>query len=248
MGGMRISQLAARSGVPVSTLRYYESEGLLPAARAANGYRLYGDGAVDRLAFISQAKSLSLSLAEIRELVSARDAEPCRAVRARYRPVLDRHADEVRARIDQLRMLESAIDRAQCHLDGLVDREASCDAACSFPGSPAVRAMPSGASMIRIDASDALACSLVGDGYTERVNAWRSLVGDVPHERIEGGVQFRLPVDRLEVATRLAVAEQRCCPFYRIGFDLHGSDFDLTVSAPSEAGEMLAELVDGNAP
>ena len=52
---MRISQLAARTGVPTSTLRYYESAGLLPADRASNGYRVYGEAAVDRLAFINQA-------------------------------------------------------------------------------------------------------------------------------------------------------------------------------------------------
>ena len=39
---MRISQLATRTGVPATTLRYYESAGLLPAGRTAAGYRVYG--------------------------------------------------------------------------------------------------------------------------------------------------------------------------------------------------------------
>ncbi|WP_282947853.1 MerR family DNA-binding transcriptional regulator [Cellulomonas endometrii] len=37
MHGMKISELAARSGVPATTLRFYEAEGLLPAERAGNG-------------------------------------------------------------------------------------------------------------------------------------------------------------------------------------------------------------------
>ncbi|WP_416316268.1 MerR family DNA-binding transcriptional regulator [Streptomyces sp. S584] len=36
---MRISQLAERSGVPATTLRFYEGVGLLPADRTPAGYR-----------------------------------------------------------------------------------------------------------------------------------------------------------------------------------------------------------------
>ncbi|XRQ06754.1 MerR family transcriptional regulator [Actinomadura welshii] len=38
---MRIGELAAQAGVSTRTLRYYEQQGLLPARRAANGYRQY---------------------------------------------------------------------------------------------------------------------------------------------------------------------------------------------------------------
>ncbi|MBE9924285.1 MerR family transcriptional regulator [Cellulosimicrobium cellulans] len=62
-------QSPSRTGVPASTLRFYESEGLLPADRAENGYRVYGEAAVDRLAFIAQAKHLDLPLPAVRELV-----------------------------------------------------------------------------------------------------------------------------------------------------------------------------------
>lgn len=48
----RFSQLAERSGVPATTLRYYESVGLLAAERMPAGYRLYDDEAVRRLEFI----------------------------------------------------------------------------------------------------------------------------------------------------------------------------------------------------
>src|SRR6478735_9410628 len=68
----RISQLAARSGVPATTLRFYEEAGLLPADRTPSGYRVYGEDAVERLAFISSAKLLGLALEEIRELLAVR--------------------------------------------------------------------------------------------------------------------------------------------------------------------------------
>jgi hypothetical protein len=52
---MRISQLADATGVPATTLRFYESAGLLPAERTAAGYRLYHQDAIERLAFIGAA-------------------------------------------------------------------------------------------------------------------------------------------------------------------------------------------------
>lgn len=58
MTDLLISQLAERAGVPATTLRFYESAGLLPAGRTPGGYRVYGEDAVERLAFITAAKRL----------------------------------------------------------------------------------------------------------------------------------------------------------------------------------------------
>jgi DNA-binding transcriptional MerR regulator len=52
---MRIGELAERAGVSTRTLRYYESRGLLPARRAVNGYRVYGD---DELRLVEQIRTL----------------------------------------------------------------------------------------------------------------------------------------------------------------------------------------------
>lgn len=64
---MRIGELARRSGVSVSRIRFYEGRGLLPSApRQDNGYRSYGEEAVALLYFVNQAQRLGFSLAEIR--------------------------------------------------------------------------------------------------------------------------------------------------------------------------------------
>ncbi|MEU1301314.1 MerR family transcriptional regulator [Streptomyces shenzhenensis] len=83
---MRISQLAERSGVPATTLRFYEGSGLLPAGRTASGYRVYGEEAVQRLAFINTAKHLGLPLEGVGELLSVWEAASCRDVKADLRP------------------------------------------------------------------------------------------------------------------------------------------------------------------
>lgn len=80
---MQISELARQSGVAAKTIRYYESVGLLPApARADNNYRHYDPAILDRLRFIASARSLGFSLAEIRDLLAARDMDeaPCERV------------------------------------------------------------------------------------------------------------------------------------------------------------------------
>ena len=67
---MKIGELAERSGVPASTIRYYEKEGLLPKAqRGANGYRDYQDGALERLDLIQLGQNLGFSLDAIRTVV-----------------------------------------------------------------------------------------------------------------------------------------------------------------------------------
>ena len=53
---MTITEVARRSGVASSALRFYEAEGLLePARRTPSGYRLYGPEARDRVAFIASS-------------------------------------------------------------------------------------------------------------------------------------------------------------------------------------------------
>lgn len=69
--GYRIAQAAERSGVPASTIRYYEDEGLLPPAdREANGYRSYGDRDVARLRFLDRARALDLPMDALGELLA----------------------------------------------------------------------------------------------------------------------------------------------------------------------------------
>jgi DNA-binding transcriptional MerR regulator len=68
---MKIGELAERTGIPASTIRYYEREGLLPKAqRGANGYRVYDGCAPERLELIQLGQSLGFSLDTIRALAA----------------------------------------------------------------------------------------------------------------------------------------------------------------------------------
>jgi MerR family copper efflux transcriptional regulator len=107
---MRIGELAARTGTPAKTIRFYEGIGVLPApARTLSQYRDYDDGAVHRLRFVRAAQALGLSLGEIREILSFRDRgeTPCTHVAA----LLQRRAAELDERIGDLQRLRDDLVR-----------------------------------------------------------------------------------------------------------------------------------------
>ncbi|MCI0599137.1 MAG: helix-turn-helix domain-containing protein [Beijerinckiaceae bacterium] len=119
MRPLTIAALAKASGVNLETVRYYERIGLMPEPeRAANGYRSYGPPHVRRLSFIRRAREIGFSIREIRELLVL--AEPGRASCAEVRTLTSAHLNGVRAKIADLRKLEtilaSALVRCQSEL------------------------------------------------------------------------------------------------------------------------------------
>lgn len=78
---MRIGELAGISGVAASTLRFYESNGLLPAPRrAGNGYRDYPEDTLERIGMIRLAQSLGFNLEQIRKVLSSRGTDGSHAM------------------------------------------------------------------------------------------------------------------------------------------------------------------------
>ncbi|HWO69114.1 MAG TPA: MerR family transcriptional regulator [Umezawaea sp.] len=66
---MRIGELAARTGVSIRSLRYYEEQGLLKSTRADSGQRHYTDEEVERVAFIQRLYAAGLSSRTIAEVL-----------------------------------------------------------------------------------------------------------------------------------------------------------------------------------
>jgi DNA-binding transcriptional MerR regulator len=66
---MRIGDLAARTGVSVRSLRYYEEQGLLTSIRSSSGQRHYTEHEVERVAFIQSLYGAGLSSRTILELL-----------------------------------------------------------------------------------------------------------------------------------------------------------------------------------
>ncbi|WP_201301549.1 MerR family transcriptional regulator [Streptomyces tendae] len=96
---MRIGELAARTGVSVRALRYYEEQELLVPRRSRSGQRHYPDSAVDHVGLIQELYAAGLSSRTIVELMPY-------AVDGRATPeLLDRlsaERDRVEGRITEL--------------------------------------------------------------------------------------------------------------------------------------------------
>jgi MerR family redox-sensitive transcriptional activator SoxR len=72
---LAIGEVAARSGIAPSALRYYEQQGLIDAVRTSGGARRYPRSVLRRLAVIRAARNVGLSLSEIGEALQTLPGE-----------------------------------------------------------------------------------------------------------------------------------------------------------------------------
>src|SRR5262245_13146204 len=105
---LTIGEVAARSGVATSALRFYEEEGLIHSERTDAGHRRYSRAVIRRVAFVVFAQKIGLSLEEIRtELAKLpRNRVPERADWATLSATWKRR---IRERIAELERLESSL-------------------------------------------------------------------------------------------------------------------------------------------
>ncbi|MGI8783430.1 MAG: MerR family transcriptional regulator [Acidobacteriota bacterium] len=104
---LRIGELAARTGVSIDTVRYYERRRLLPrATRTGGGFRLFTPETVKRILFIKQAQHIGLSLDTIMELLATRGgAGQCLRVSELLRVKLAEMDERIKAMRDFRRTL-----------------------------------------------------------------------------------------------------------------------------------------------
>lgn len=67
---LTIGEAAARSGVPASTLRYWERAELLEAPQRVGGKRRYGSADLRRIEMVARSKQVGFSLAETRVILA----------------------------------------------------------------------------------------------------------------------------------------------------------------------------------
>jgi MerR family copper efflux transcriptional regulator len=118
MGTMTIGRLAKQAGINIDTIRYYERNGLIPAAvRRASGYREYETADVRRLRFIMRAKELGFTLAEIGELLSLSADRDVGGVKRRAEQRLEQVEHKIKELQRMRRGLRTLIDACPGHGD-----------------------------------------------------------------------------------------------------------------------------------
>lgn len=131
MGGMRIGEIASKSGLATSAIRFYEEKGLIAEPdRTESGYRDYAPGVIDRLEFIRAGQSVGLTLNELGQVLQIRDSgdSPC----AHVTELLDTRISEVEQRIRDLRKLRSDLVALREEADDFDPTDCPPEAICQI--------------------------------------------------------------------------------------------------------------------
>jgi MerR family redox-sensitive transcriptional activator SoxR len=106
---LTVGDVARRSGVAVSTLHFYEAQGLIASTRSAGNQRRYSRDVLRRVALIRTAQRVGVSLADIR---SALDTLPDgrTPTRADWARLSSSWREDLDARIAQLKKLRDTLD------------------------------------------------------------------------------------------------------------------------------------------
>jgi DNA-binding transcriptional MerR regulator len=119
---VRIGELAARTGVSVRSLRYYEEQGLLISTRSASGQRHYTADEVERVKFIQRLYAAGLSSRTIAELLPCVDSpseQSSDAALARMTQERDRLSTHITDLIRTRDALDGLITANRAHRDSL---------------------------------------------------------------------------------------------------------------------------------
>ena len=107
---LTIGEVAAMAGVQPSTLRYYESIGLLPAAKRVSGQRRYTTAILPVLAVIQMAKEASFSLPEIQTLLHSQTEGE--ALSQRWQTLAEAKIHELDAVISRAQEMKALLEEA----------------------------------------------------------------------------------------------------------------------------------------
>jgi MerR family Zn(II)-responsive transcriptional regulator of zntA len=108
MSMFQVGEVSRLLDINPQTLYFYERIGLIPSPqRTEAGYRLFSQQDVERLTLITRAKSLGLSLDEIKDILALKDGRSltCQAVYER----LSKKVNEIEDTIRQLQILHNEL-------------------------------------------------------------------------------------------------------------------------------------------
>lgn len=123
---LRVSAVAKQAEVPARTVRFYADIGLLrPIARGENGYRFFGEDAVERVHLLRRAVNLGLPLREIKDVMDIAETSDCADAHRAFAEALRTRIGAVEQQIRELSSMRTQL------VDLAVESDAGCtDALC----------------------------------------------------------------------------------------------------------------------
>jgi len=110
---LSVGEVAARAGVGIDTVRYYERRGVLPPAqRRTSGYRAFHPQTVERIAFVKELQALGFTLDELVALLRLVDTNTasCESARGYAVATLERIDAKIKALAAARSQLASLLD------------------------------------------------------------------------------------------------------------------------------------------
>lgn len=101
----KVEEVSRLSGVSRRTLQYYDDEGILPAKRSKENYRLYDDEALERLWEILWYREMGFSLKEIKEMLSVSKNERRRYFEQKIK-IIEEEIRDLEEQIEFIRKME----------------------------------------------------------------------------------------------------------------------------------------------
>lgn len=144
---LTLKDMTRGGGCTPRTVRYYERQGLLRAARSAGGHRLFAASELERLNFVVALREAGWALEEIVELLGAREAAPDdRAAVERLDSILMQQIDRLEKKLAVLGQLREDLRGTHlalrvCHDCTVEHDEVSCEGCERLP---ALNALPRG--------------------------------------------------------------------------------------------------------
>lgn len=107
---LKIGQISQQSGLPASTLRYYEAIGLIPSPIRISGQRHYHPDILPRLSIIQWAKSVGFSLEEILQFTG--QLSPTSPLSQQMKPLASEKMAALDAEIEHLIAMKSVLQKS----------------------------------------------------------------------------------------------------------------------------------------
>ncbi len=107
---MQIGELAQRTGLAASRIRFYEAQGLISVSRRTNGYRAYSAETLMALNIITSAQDAGFTLGEIRRLMPG-DLSSCREGAL---------LGALRTKVDDIRAIETRLAQTRLQIEALI--------------------------------------------------------------------------------------------------------------------------------
>jgi len=108
---MQIGELAKRSGLTASRIRFYEEQGLLRVPRRANGYRVYSPDALIILNIIVSAQRAGFALEEISDLLPSKD----------HSWHLDELLSSLQNKLKEIKAMQKRLSRTRKEIEALIE-------------------------------------------------------------------------------------------------------------------------------